>query len=380
MRTTSLTFQNALTTVRLQNLYFHFDAFAHLPLYSTAGAPTVITLARTDLVFSYGFSQDQKNLRTFMNKKQTGSSVASVTVTYNPDLQILQEQLHQVSSQVDQIVLVDNGSSNKNEINRIAESITHVRMILCQTNLGLGRAQNLGIQACRDKGIATVLLLDQDSIPQTNMVETLLTALNKLTQVGNKVAAVGARYTGSHTGHPSFFVQYKRFRFQKCFCNCGETDQIIPADMLISSGSLIPISALDTIGEMDEELFIDHIDTEWSLRARSLGWQSYGVCSALMEHRLGEHTFRVWWGRWRYVSIHQPFRYYYIYRNSILLYRRSYADPLWKQADQLRLLLIAMFVVLLSNQRFSCIKMILRGVTDAIRRKTGPINLHYPQV
>ena len=146
--------------------------------------------------------------------------------------------------------------------------------------------------------------------------------------------------------------------------------------MLISSGSLIPISALDTIGEMDEELFIDHIDTEWSLRARSLDWQSYGVCSALMEHRLGEHTFRVWWGRWRYVSIHQPFRYYYIYRNSILLHRRSYADPLWKQADQLRLLLITMFVVLLSNQRLSCIKMIVRGVTDAIRRKTGPINLH----
>ena len=311
-----------------------------------------------------------------MHKKQSSSSVACVTVTFNPNPKTLQRQLAQVSPQVGRVFLIDNGSSNAEEINRIAESIAHVRVILCQTNLGLGHAQNLGIQACRDEGIAMVLLLDQDSIPRNNMVETLLTALNQLTQVGKKVAAVGARYTGSYTGHPSFFVQFKRFHFRKCFCNHAESDQIIPADMLISSGSLIHISALDTIGEMDEELFIDHIDTEWSLRARSLGWQSYGVCNALMEHRLGEHTFRVWWGRWRYVSIHQPFRYYYIYRNSILLHRRSYADPLWKQADQLRLLLITMFVVLLSNQRLSCIKMIVRGVTDAIRRKTGPINLH----
>jgi rhamnosyltransferase len=311
-----------------------------------------------------------------MHKKQSGSSVASVTVTFNPDLKTLQRQLAQVSPQVGRVFLVDNGSSNAKEINYIAESIAHVRVIFCQTNLGLGRAQNIGIRACRDEGMTMVLLLDQDSIPRNGMVETLVTASNQLIQVGEKVAAVGACYTGSHTGHPSFFVQFKRFRFQKCFCNYVENDQIIPADMLISSGSLIPILALDTIGEMDEKLFIDHIDTEWSLRARSLGWQSYGVCNALMEHHLGEHTFRVWWGRWRYVSIHQPFRYYYIYRNSILLHQRSYADPLWKQADQLRLLLITMFVVLFSNQRLSCIKMIVRGVTDAIRRKTGPINSH----
>jgi len=82
-----------------------------------------------------------------MHKKQPGSSVASVTVTYNPDPKTLQRQLDQVSPQVSQVFLIDNGSSNTEEINRIAESIAHVRVILCQTNLGLGHAQNLGIRA-----------------------------------------------------------------------------------------------------------------------------------------------------------------------------------------------------------------------------------------
>ena len=40
-------FQNTLTILGLQNPYFHFDAFAHFPLSSTAGVPTVKTLVRS---------------------------------------------------------------------------------------------------------------------------------------------------------------------------------------------------------------------------------------------------------------------------------------------------------------------------------------------
>jgi rhamnosyltransferase len=309
-----------------------------------------------------------------MPKKIFGSSVASVTVTYNPDPKILQKQLDQVSTQVGRVFLIDNGSSNAEEIKGIAKSIAHTRVILCHANLGLGHAQNLGIQACRDEGMAMVLLLDQDSVPRTSMVEALLTAFNQLTQANKKVAAVGACYTGSHTGHLSFFVQFKRFRFRKCFCDHTESDQIVPADMLISSGSLIPIPALDTIGEMDEGLFIDHIDTDWFLRAKSFGWQSYGVCDALMEHTLGEQTLRIWWGRWRYLPLHQPFRYYYIYRNSLLLYQRKYPDRLWKQTDIIRLIMTLLFCLSL-NRKWENLRMIFHGLKDGISGSTGPLKI-----
>ena len=97
--------------------------------------------------------------------------------------------------------------------------------------------------------------------------------------------------------------------------------------MLISSGALFPREALLELGLMDEGLFIDHIDTEWFLRAKDRGWRVFGVCDAVMDHGLGERTVMVWLGRWRYLPVHQPFRYYYIYRNSVLLYRRSYPQP-----------------------------------------------------
>jgi rhamnosyltransferase len=310
-----------------------------------------------------------------MNHGNKVRSVASVIVTYNADPNTLQRLLDRVAHQVNRIFIVDNGSSNAQEIYRTVQSVNHARIIRCDENFGIGHAHNLGIRACRDEGMTMVLLLDQDSVPREDMVEKLVIAFDQLDESYRKVAAVGARYTGSHTGHLSFFVQFKRFRFRKCFCHDKKGGQTIPADMLISSGCLIPLSAINAIGVMDEDLFIDHIDTDWFLRAKSLGWQSYGVCDALMEHSLGEQTIRAWWGRWRFLPLHRSFRYYYIYRNSLLLYRRTYSDKRWKQADAVRLVMMLIIFSLFSNHRLTNLRMMIRGIKDGISGKTGPLEI-----
>jgi len=178
---------------------------------------------------------------------------------------------------------------------------------------------------------------------------------------------------GAQSSHPSFFVQFRRFRFKKCFCVEGGVRQVIPADVLISSGALFSASALREIGTMDEGLFIDHVDTEWFLRAHHRGWRSYGVCDAVMRHSLGERTFRVWFGRWRYLPIHKPFRYYYIYRNSVLLYRRSYPTVRWKQTDILRLLMMFVMFALFAGERIQNIKMMCLGIKHGVRGNDGPL-------
>ena len=85
---------------------------------------------------------------------------------------------------------------------------------------------------------------------------------------------------------------------------------------------------------MDEALFIS-LDTEWFC---ALGpGMNVGVCDALMDRGLEDRTVRVWLGRWRYLPVHKPFRYYYEYRNSLLLWRRDYPSRRWKHTDMLRL-------------------------------------------
>ena len=92
-----------------------------------------------------------------------------------------------------------------------------------------------------------------------------------------------------------------------------------------------------------------------------------------MEHTLGEQTLRIWWGRWRYIPRHQPFRYYYIYRNSLLLYRRKYPDRSWKQADIIRLVIMFAIFSLFGTQKLDNLRMTLRGVKDGISGKSGPL-------
>jgi rhamnosyltransferase len=131
------------------------------------------------------------------------------------------------------------------------------------------------------------------------------------------------------------------------------------------------MTALDAIGDMDASLFIDHVDTEWVLRAKSKGWLSFGHCKARMFHSLGEHRIRFWLGRWRDIPVHKPFRYYYIFRNSIVLHRRDYMGMHWKWVDMIRLLQIVIFMGLIPNERRNKISMIFRGIRDGVRGVTG---------
>ena len=228
--------------------------------------------------------------------------------TFNPDLSVLRDQLRRTVPQVKQLIVVDNGSSAVDSIRALVEEFPKTHWFSLGENRGLGYAHNLGIGKALEGGAGSVLILDQDTLPEADMVSVLAETLASSSASDSRVAAVGARYVGTQNSHPSFFVQFRRFRFKKCFCAGGGIRQVIPADVLISSGALFSASALREIGAMDEGLFIDHVDTEWFLRAHHRGWRSYGVCDAVMRHSLGERTFRVWLGRWRYLPIHKPFR------------------------------------------------------------------------
>ena len=63
---------------------------------------------------------------------------------------------------------------------------------------------------------------------------------------------------------------------------------------LISSGTLVPCSALLALRGMRSNYFIDHVDTEWCLRARAAGYLLLVVPEARLYHRLGDSVRRIW--------------------------------------------------------------------------------------
>lgn len=299
-------------------------------------------------------------------------SIHAIVVSFNPDLDVLLREFHLVAPQVDKIWLVDNASSNS-LISWTKELGLGGKLELIQqaTNLGLGAAQNMGMQRARDADATHVLILDQDSEPMPDMVQRLLQACDELQSAGLPVAAVAPVYADSATGPASGFVRLGWLDFKKQVPLPGQP--VVEADFVISSGSLIPVSVLDDIGPMDETLFIDHVDTEWCLRAQSKGYKLFGVPGARMVHTLGERRTRIWFLRWRNVHYHSPFRYYYILRNSLLMQRRPYMPLKWRVAEFIRCVRVFCFYGLFAPQRGACLRMMLRGIADGLRGLSGPM-------
>ncbi|MFT6032980.1 MAG: rhamnosyltransferase [Arenicella sp.] len=304
--------------------------------------------------------------------------VLAIVVTYNPDCGPLCVALTELLKQNCNVVIIDNGSRNLGELQSSLLATDSDRLLVMPQwrNLGLGAAHNAGIEHAKTAGYSYVLIMDQDSVPLEGMVENLVAA-HKSKALLSKVSAVGASYLNNDNGSESFFVRFGALKFSRYYGRDKDSDGCIEADFLISSGSLISLQAIDSIGQMDEGLFIDHVDTEWFLRAKHKGYRAFGACDAIMRHGLGENTHTVSiGGRPRNVPQHKPFRYYYIFRNSVLLYKRGYASGLWKWNDIQRLAMIAVMFGLFKAPRRANASMMLKGVWHGLIGKQGPLPIN----
>lgn len=299
------------------------------------------------------------------------SGVWAVVVTFHPDLESLARLLHVLQHQVAGVMVVDNGSGKDVE-QWLAETVSDeqvVQVICLGTNLGIAAAQNVGIERVKQQRGKYVILFDQDSAPAPDMVGLLLEAVEIQQAQGIRLAAVAPAYSDAAAGNLSGFVRVGLFGFKRV--TCMQDVRVVEADFLIASGSLIPVDTLNVVGGMDEGLFIDHVDTEWCFRAKGLGYQLFGVCGARMMHSLGDRRIQIWFLRWRTVPYHSPFRYYYMFRNSVLLQSRRYMPFRWRLADLFRCLRAMVFFGVFSSQRGACLRMMLLGLRHGLLGITG---------
>lgn len=296
--------------------------------------------------------------------KPPAAAVTAVVVSYHPDPPALQALLAALADEVEHVIVVDNGSPMRPQVDPPA------RLIALARNLGIAAAQNRGVRAAFEGGAQQVLLLDQDSRPEPGMVATLQATL-AAAEAGDARVAVAGPLIVDPEGRSEGFVRFRDGRYVAIVPEAG--DRWTGCDLLIASGSLIPRAAWDDIGPMAEELFIDKVDTDWCLRAAWRGWRLIGVPAARLRHRLGQRQIRLWFGRWRSLALHPPFRYYYIWRNGLLLRRRPHATAAWKQADARQLLSLLLYFGLLAPGRWARLRMMVRGLADGWRARTGAL-------
>ena len=299
------------------------------------------------------------------------TSVCGVMVTFHPDLPTLRTAVAAARSQLSELVVVDNATPGIAE--ELADSITAGEIVLLaqRSNIGLAAAQNVGIDWARQHSHSHVLILDQDSTPAPGMVDALVAEWTDLS-AERPVAAVGPTFHDPREPRPAPFVRIAFPMSRKLWCDASTRH--VQADFLISSGALIPLAVLDDVGPMDESLFIDNVDMEWSFRARARGYGLFGVCGASLEHRLGDDRTPVLGGLAQVVR-HGPMRLYFIMRNRLALYGMRHTPRVWIAQDLPRVFAKFFIFSVLVGPRLTNIRYMVRGLLDGMRGRRGPCPL-----
>jgi rhamnosyltransferase len=293
--------------------------------------------------------------------------IFAVVVTYYPDIPHLEEFVLKLSVQFEGVVIVDNGTSGEVELINLAGKYSQLEVILNRANLGIGAAQNVGINRALSKNVTHVIVFDQDSMVLPGFRENLVRAERQLKLEGLHVAAVGPKLVDQATGKTIPFIAFPNGFKRRV--SVTSSDQVVECFSLLSSGTLMSRESLERVGPLREDLFLEYVDVEWGARARKSGLKSYGVAAATLIHNLGDQRLNV--GP-IIVPLHSPLRHYYTMRNAVAMQKNSVIPLYWKIYDVVRTLRGFILFSIFNPPRLKQIKFMLRGLYHGVIGKSGP--------
>jgi len=295
-------------------------------------------------------------------------SLATITVTFNPDIRILETQLAQLPTDALRVV-VDNASdaATRLQVQQLCYACGAV-FIGNADNLGLATGLNVGARKALELAPDTryLLLLDQDTEPGPDGAAALIGAYERLLALGHPPGCAGPRMVDVTTGLQHGFHCIKGWRWVREFPPATRLDPVRLAN-LNGSGTLVPAAIYRQLGGFDDALFIDHVDTDWSFRVLAAGHALYGLPQVGFRHRMGDASVRFWLLGWRVWPARSPRRHYFLFRNALILMRRDYVPFVWKFWAAVKLVVTATVHGLFDSQRKTQWQQMRRGMREGKR-------------
>lgn len=250
--------------------------------------------------------------------------VCAVVVTYNIGKKYI-ENFISVYSQVNKVIIVDNHSDNETVevLEELQKTYSNIEIKYLNENLGIGGAQNIGIKKALEENFEWILLLDHDSRLSPNMIKNMLEYYEKLPEIEKKRIGIIA---------PSIYdINLREYLDFNCI-TWGEkgfkmvkyrSSEVIQNAIIISSGSMIRTTVFKEIGLMKKHYFMDYTDVEFCIRLIDNKFKTVILSNVIFYHALGNSKRIKIFGQYLTSCIpnYTPIRYYYLYRNNILLLR-----------------------------------------------------------
>ena len=278
--------------------------------------------------------------------------VIVLTVTYGKRWNFLLQVITATMKDphVTKLIIVDNGSKNKEEIVQGTKEYGERIVVLRQErNLGSAGGFALGLAYVRTLEGDFVFLLDDDNVPEDGAISTFLDLYKlfpdeKVVLSGNRLNIPGSQEYFYHSpirnviANGTFFdiLSFSKLKaFLRIFLSSGKKNAtrgifipIVPNEGFIYGGLFMPISAVRTAPLPDASLVLYGDDIEYSWGVIKAGYTSY-LCANPKIYDIdltfgeGSHIFGI------FDPETQAFKVYYRIRNMVRISIRNTQQQKW---------------------------------------------------
>jgi GT2 family glycosyltransferase len=298
-------------------------------------------------------------------------SIASVTVATNAGHMLPRqiEALQRQSKPLEEIIVVDNASTDNTQ-QVLSAKYPQVTVLSLSANLGVGGGFSAGLAyAAIQKKHDWVWLLDDDSVPKFDAIETLLRGLESVKGASDDIGILAPLPV-----HPGSGQLYPGLLWRRGWVQPSPELLCQPVcfvDAVISSGSLVRREAVENVGLPRQDFFMDFVDFEYCLRMRRQGLKVALVCGSVLDHAIGDPRAVTFLGFARTWNDHAPWREYYFVRNQTFTIWNFYPD--WKSRFYVLRTTIrhAAGTLLFGRRKFACLQMMLFGFQDGRSGRLG---------
>lgn len=239
----------------------------------------------------------------FQDNTASEESVLAVIIAYKPDLELMQRNIKAFINYVDKLIIWDNTPNTIME--ERCKDFDQDKVIYegVGKNVGISKALNFAWRYASKWGYEYLLTMDQDSVwcDFSSYKESVMKKNKEELCVCGPCAYNDINNRPTKRG-------FESFRWQ------------------ITSGMLVKIELLNIIGGYNDSFFVDCVDIELCLRARSKGFNSYYCYDGFLLQKYGIPSKTVFLGKERNYIYYSPFRVRGIIGGHIFLYRK-YKHP-----------------------------------------------------
>ncbi len=184
----------------------------------------------------------------------------------------------------EQVVIVDNGSTDDSVRAFAARFGTTLPLICNEQNLGFAGGMNAGIQYALKQGAASVLLLNNDAVIDQTMVEVLLATDEILDRPG----ILGPAIYYYDAPERLWRLGDLQYRWLPMPLTVRSMPSIEPfhVDYVTGCGMLVRREVFECIGLFDTRYFMYGEDADFCRRARDAGFTVWCVPQAKMWHKV----------------------------------------------------------------------------------------------